>query len=225
MIASRLVARVKLQVPNIKETAADDNEILAMLSEACDEVNLRTKVYQGYTDFNIVAEQQIYPLSTNVPLYLGMAKERIQFKNSSDQWKFVNPKTLSWIEKKYPEYLNATSAAIPQWYWVEGDDVGFHQKPSTTKALGARLYHLKKANPMTNTDKYPWTGTTTEITALRPMDDAIVAYFKWKYSPAIGAVTDADLREKEFLMECQRSAKQVKRRPDLTGDYSYGIKI
>jgi hypothetical protein len=90
--------------------------------------------------------------------------------------------------------------------------------------LGGRLYHLKKANPMTASDHYPFSGTTTEITAFTVLDDAIIAYCRWKLAPAYGSVTDVDLREREFVNECRKGAAQVKRSPDLSMDESNGIK-
>ena len=78
---------------------------------------------------------------------------------------------------------------------------------------------------MSSGDHYPFTGSSTEITALTPLDDAIVAYARWKLSPAVGAVTDADLREQEFLKECRKGAMQIKRRPDLTSDSTFSINL
>lgn len=225
MKQSRFISRIKAQIPNIKETGVTDQEIMAYVNEGVDQANLFMKVYQTHTDFNVTAEKQIYSLAEIAPTYLGMVKKRAYFLDANSAWQPILPKTLDWIAKIYRQFLNVTSTSLPQWYWIEGDDLGFYPPPSITQASGGRLYHLKKATPMGNDDHYPWTGTTVELTALLPADDAIIAYVRWKLSPAIGSVTDADLRYAEFIKECRRAAMQIKRRPDMTFDQEYRIRI
>ncbi len=212
-------------MPNINETGIGDSYLITLLNQACDNVNLLTKVYDTHTDFNIVAEQGEYALSTNVPLYLGTANEGLFFKDSDDNWVDVIPKTKAWLSETYPNYLNASSSPIPRWYWIKGDTLSFYQKPSTSYTNGARLYHLRKSGLMETADHYPFSGNETEITAFLPLDDALIAYCRWKISPSFGTVTDQDLRYREFVVECQKGAKQIKRRRDLTNDSSYRMRI
>ena len=225
MKQSEFLFRLKLQIPNIKETGITDNQIVDLLSQAVDQVNLLTKVYKTYTDFSIVADQQIYNLSTIVPSYLGIDKKVIFLKDTNAEWQPLFPKTKDWISKIYRQWLNAESVTLPNWYWLDGDELGFYPPPDTAYTNGGRIYHFKKSTAMSNNDHYPWTGSTTQITAFIPLDDAIIAYVRWKLSPAIGAVTDADLRYQEFIAECKKGAQQIKRRPDLTTDSQYGITI
>ena len=224
MTLAEFIQRIKLQVPNLGQTGVTDAYLTTLLNTGINSVNALCKVYSGYTDFNIEAEKRIYELSLIVPRFLGRDKRGLFFKNSDDKWDDVIPKTEAWLSKKYPNYLNATSSAIPQYYYIQGNELGFYPPPSTSKTLGGRLYHLKKAHPMTASDHYPFSGTTTEITAFNPLDDAIIAYCRWKLAPAYGSVTDVDLREREFVNECRKAAAQVKRSPDLSMDSGNGIK-
>ena len=225
MKLSRFLVRLKSEVPSINQIGATDDQLTDILNEGVDKVNVFTKVYKGYTDFAIEAEKQIYNLSTVVPTFLGISKPGVFFKDSNSAWQVVYPKTLAWLSKTYPTFLNASSVAVPKWYWQEGDDLGFHNKPSTSLANGCRIYHLKKGTPMSSGDHYPFTGSTTQITAFEPLDDGILAYAKWQLTPAFGKMIDIDLGEQRFLKECRKGAKQIKRRPDLTLDSSYGIRI
>lgn len=225
MKLSEALFRLKLQIPNLKESGITDTELGTLLRQGCDKVNLLAKVYRTYTDFNIVADQSIYSLSTIAPTYLGIDKKVVYFKNSNGDWKDVIPKTKKWIEKVYPNYLNAASQSVPTWYWIEDNELGFYAPPSTSLTSGGRLYHLKKAGTLANNDHYFWSGNTTEVVALNALDDAIVAYVRWKLSPAVGAVTDSDLRYNEFITEVRLGASQIKRRPDLSIDDSYRINI
>ncbi len=223
MKLSELRTRVKIQTPNI--SGVDDDAINSLINKGCDEVNLYCKVYKGYTDFNIVANQMIYQLSVVAPFFLGMDNKVVYFKDANGQWQDLIPKTKVWIQKYYPDFLNVSSVAVPQWYFQEADELGFYQPPSTSLANGARVYHLKRRTDMGSDDAYPFSGGATEITALSPCDDAIIAYCRWKLSPAVGAVTDTDLRKAEFIAECARASKQIKRRPDIAIDHGFSINV
>lgn len=215
--------RVKLGVPNIGSTGISDDYLTTLINQAVDKVNLLTKVYRTYTDFDIEADTRIYDLSSIAPTYLGRDKRGLFFKDSNDKWQDLIPKTEAWLSERYPDYLNASSVTLPEYYYITGDELGFYPPASTAKTLGGRLYHLKKATEMTTDADYPFTGSTTEITAFEPLDDAIIAYCRWKISPSYGAVTDVDLREQEYLKECRKGAMQVKRSPDITNDSSVRI--
>lgn len=225
MTLAEFIQRIKLQVPNLGQTGVTDTYLKTLLNRAVDQVNLLTKVYAGYTDFNIEAEKRTYNLSSVAPLFLGRDKRGVFFKNRSDTWEDVIPKTEAWLSERYPDYLNSTAVELPEYYYIGGDEIGFYPQPSTSKALGARIYHLKKSNPMTNDAHYPFTGTTTEIGAFIPCDDAIISYVRWKLSPAFGAVSDVDLREREFINECRKAAMQVRRSPDIMNDSSAGMSV
>lgn len=223
MKLSEFIARIKLQVPNIGETGVTDDYLPVLLNSAVNAVNLLTKSYSGYTDFNIEAKKRTYDLSLVCPLFLGRDNRGLFFKDDSDKWKDIIPKTEAWLAETHPDYLNASSVVIPNYYFIGGDTLGFYPPPSTTNDLGARLYHLKKANPMTNADHYPFSGTTTEITALSPLDDAIIAFARWKLSPAFGSVSDVDVRYREYINECRIAAGQIRRSPDISNDSSNRI--
>ena len=225
MKLSEFIKRVKLAVPNTNQTGIEDDYITTLLNAGCDKVNLLTKVYKGYTDFNIVAEQRLYDFATYVPTYLGTAKKGLFFKDSDGNWQDIIPKTEAWLSEIYPDYLNSTSTSIPTWFYIEPTELGFHPPPSTAYAGGARLYHLKKANKMSGDDDFPFSGNTTEITALSALDDAIIAFCVWKLSPSFGQISDQDLRYREFILECKQAAKQIKRRRDLTGDSGYRMRL
>lgn len=221
MNGTNFIKRVKIAIPKLGTGGIQDADILELVSQAVDEVNLFAKVYKGFTDFNITANLQTYSLSSVAPNYLGPVKIPLKFKDANNKWQKVYPKTLPWIEQVYPDWLNASSTPVPKWYWIDGDELGFHFKPSTTKTSGARLYHLKKGTPIA-AGTFPFTGSSTELIALRPLDEAIIAWIKWKLEPSFGANTDIDIREREYMKLLARAARQIRRRPDYTSDSAYG---
>lgn len=225
MTLAEFVQRIKLQVPNLGQTGVKDPYLKTLINSSVNAVNALCKVYSGYTDFNIEAEKRTYELSLSVPTYLGRDKRGLFFKNSSDDWEDIIPKTEAWLSETHPDYLNASSVTIPDYYFINSDTLGFYPPPSTTKALGARLYHLKKANPMTNDAHYPFSGTTTEITAFSPLDDAILAWCRFKLSPAYGQASDVDIRYREYINECKIASMQIRRSPDLMNDSGKSMKL
>lgn len=227
MKLSRFIERLMSEVPSIGNlgSGASTTQLTALLNEGVFEVNALTKVYKGYKDIDIVAEQQIYQLSVVDTEFMGMDKPGVFFKDSNGDWCNVYPKTLTWLATRYPGFLNAESAAVPRWYWQDGDDLGFYNKPDASQTAGARIYRIKKPTNMGNDDHYPFSGSAIELVALRPLDDAILAYARWKLAPAFGKVTDVDMRRREFLDECRRGVKLIRRRPDMTIDSGYGIDL
>lgn len=223
MNLGEFIQRIKLQVPNIGETGVSDTYLRTLIHSAVNAVNALCKVYAGYTDFNIEAEKRVYNLSEVCPTYLGRDKRGMFFKDADDAWQEVIPKTEAWLASHYPDYLNATSTPIPQFYYIKGDELGFYPPPSTAKTLGCRLYHLKKGNAMTQDAHYPFSGTTVEISAFVPLDDAIVAFCKWKLNPSFGATTDTDIRYREYINECRIGSMQIRRSPDIGNDNNNGI--
>lgn len=225
MTLGQFIERIKLQVPNLGSTGVTEEYLTILLNSAVDAVNALCKVYDGYTDFDIEAGKSTYDLSSIVPTYLGRDKRGLFLKDSSDKWQDVIPKTEPWISETHPDYLNASSVLIPDYYYIKGNTLGFYPPPSTSKILGARLYHLKKSNPMSDDSHYPFSGTTTEITAFLPADDAIICYVRWKLNPAFGSVSDTDLRYREYINECKIASTQIRRSPDIIHDSDYGIKL
>jgi hypothetical protein len=218
MTLSDLLQRIKLQVPNINEIGVSDPYLTTLLNQACDQVNLLTKVYKTDTVFNIEADKMVYNLSSIVPTYLGSDKRGLFLLDANSEWQDVIPKTEAWLSETYPDYLNSSSVATPQYYWIDGDDLGIYPPASSDTTNGGKLFHLKKSTSMTEGTHYPFTGSATQITAFIPLDDALIAYVRWKLSPAFGQVTDIDLREREFISECRKGAMQIKRRKDLMND-------
>jgi len=211
--------RVRRQLPSATVESVSDQSIWDELNLGVDECNRYTQVYKGYTEFSSVANQQIYALSTYVPKYLGITKGGCWYLVGTSL-KELFPKTIRWMDLNIRNWRDL-SAAEPQWYWAEGDDLGLYPKPSTASTL--RIYHLKKSIPMDNANNYPWENTTTEITALQAMDNAIIAHAKWKLSTAVGK--EQDTFYAEFIREIQKAQTQIRRRPDIASHWDNFIRI
>jgi len=200
-------------VPSAKKSAISDSKVTTLLNQGCDEVNLLIQIYKGYTEFTSEADTGIYSLASNVPNYLGMSKNGVWWTTASSTLQRLFPKTMKWLDKRKENWRDGASGE-PQYYWQEGDDLGFDPTPSAARTV--RVYHLMKATPMTTSTKYPFTNGDSEVTAFRPLDDAIVAYARWKVANMLGKDKLGVLTEQEFIEITKRKARQVRRRPDIT---------
>ena len=215
MNLGEMILRVRRQLPAATVESVPSEVITTELNIGVNYVNRAVQVYQGYTEFNFVPEQQVYSLATVVPSYLGIVKSGVWWKDDSGTFKYRIAKTRRWLDSNIPNWRDATSG-VPFWYWVDGDELGFYLKPST--AWACRVYHLKKATAMDNNSNYPWMNSTTEVTALQPLDDAIISYAIWKLSAAVGKDTRETPEEALYLRELQKGMTQVRRRKDLMAD-------
>lgn len=212
---------IKTKVPQIKDTGITDDELTVIINRGCNEANLIARVFKGYTDFNIVADQQIYSISSIATTYLGMDKKALWIKDANDKLTYIFPKTEEWLNKKIQFWRDADSTTMPQYYVPDGDNLIIYPACNENRTNGGRLYHIKKAIDMSNDDNYPFSNTTTEMTALIPLDKAIISYCRWQIAPVLNKDTMEDQTEKLFYRDCNMASKQIKRRPDLGNDSDY----
>ena len=221
MKLTELISRVRRQIPSATVESVSDDIITSELNHGVDECNLLAEVYKSYTEITLTAEKQIYSLSEKVPNYLGIAKNGVWYFNSSGVSKYLFAKTIRWLDLYMRNWRDLTSGE-PQWYWIDGDDLGFFRKPD--QANKAWVYHLMKSTPMDSNDNYPWFNKTTE-SIFRPFDNAITAYAVWALSSSVGKENTKSALWQEFIMQLTKATQQVKRRRDLVSDYDYYLRI
>lgn len=215
MNCGEMLNRLRRAIPSLTVESASDDVLRGELNIAVNEVNRWAQAYTGYTEFNFVPEQQLYPISQYVPRYLGITKSGVWWQDASSTFQYRIAKTMRWLDLTIPNWRDAPSGQ-PFWYFIDGNNIGFYQKPST--AYKVRVHHLMKAIPMDNNNNYPWENTTTELTALQPLDDAIVAFARFRLSPAVGKEGNENPIWQEYLREINKAMQQIRRRKDLTSD-------
>lgn len=213
MTLGDMIDRVRRLIPQATVESFSDVVITQELNFAVDAVNRATQVYAGYTEFESVAEKQIYSLSEYVPNYLGLTKSGVWWEDAGGSFKYRVAKTIRWLDTYIPNWRDASSGE-PFWYWVDGDDLGFYRKFSAVRTV--RVYHLMKSKKMDNKDNYPWKNTTSEVTAFQSLDDAIIAYARWKLLPSVGK--DETPEEAYYKRELKKGMIEVRRRKDLIAD-------
>jgi hypothetical protein len=223
MNLGQMISRVRRMNPGATVESISDQVITDELNHGCDEINLLTQTYFSYTEFNSVANQQMYSLPIYVPTYLGIRKEGVWWYTSAGKSWYLFPKTLKWLDLHIRNWRDAAAGNNPTWYWIEGDELGFYPKPSGVNKI--RMYHLKEATKMDNSNNYPWTNTVLELGSMRPYDNALVAYARWAISPASATPSKEDPLYQRFLAEVNKARTQANRRPDFTSDFDYFERI
>lgn len=220
--------RVRRQLPQSGGTAdMAQSTIWSEINNGVDKVNLIVQAYKTYVNVSNDPNVQIYSLSDICPGFLSMAKSGVIWFNTDGQSisPVPFPVTLRWLDNHIPNWRNQpVISGNPNWYWHEGDDLGFDVRTtqaSTNANKDFRVHYLLKATPMTNSDNYPWTNLTTELTALKACDDAICAYAVWKLAPAVLDQNGNNYYEGQFKRECQLASLQVKRQWDMTSSPFY----
>lgn len=221
MKLSQLIARVKRQIPQATSASFPDSIITAELNHACDECNLFAQVYKGYTDFTATIGQSIYSISEKVPNYLTLEKSGVWLYTTAGKSKWLFPKSRRWFDIYIRNWRDQANSE-PAWYWVQGDELGLWPPPLSANTI--RVHHLMKATPMSANDNYPWWDKTTEMSSLRAMDNAIVAYAVWKLMPGAMDKEGRNYYEEDFFKTLQRGAAQIKRRPDIATDWDFYIR-
>lgn len=226
MILGDYLTRCKVKIPAIKATGIPDPDLTAIINEAVIEVNLITKVYRGYTNFNIVNGLSIYPLSQYVPTFQQIVTAGLWVTITGQATDLVRviPRTEEWLNKRLPSWRSALPGTLAQYYYQSADNLLIYPPMSGNIVNGARLHHLILPTPMAG-DAYPFTGSNVEITALRPLDKAVIEYVRWTLDPALAMVNGEDAGYARFVAFCQTAMKQIKAKPDAINYYDVGISV
>lgn len=224
MILNDFLTRCKVKIPAVKTTGLADADLIKIINEAVVEVNLITKVYRGYTNFNIVNGLSLYPLSKYVPLFQQIVTAGLWVTATGDVKDMVRviPRTEEWLNKRLPSWRSALPSTLAQYYYQSADNLMVYPPMNANIVNGARLHHTILPTPMAG-DAYPFTGTGIEITALRPLDKAIIEYVRWTLDPALAMVNGEDTGYARFLAFCNTAMKQIKAKSDAINYYDVAM--
>lgn len=227
MKLSELITRCKIKIPNLKISGINDDDLTVIINEGVREVNLLTQVYRGYTDFNVVANKQSYSLAIIAPTFLQIVTAGLWVCTSGlpADLKRVIPRTEEWLNKRTPNWRAASAATLPQYYYQSGDDLVMYPAMNAAITTGGRIHHTLVPTPMSNGNHYPFSGTTTQITQLLPLDKAIVEYVRKELAPTFNEKTGEDISEKRFYAQCLLAKRQVKARPDAINYYDTAVSV
>lgn len=227
MKGSELITRCKIKIPNLKETALSDSDILTLINEAAVEINLLAKTYRGSTTFARVANQQEYALSTYAPNFQQVVTAGLWMLDSTtSKYKRIIPRTEEWLNKRVPNWRDADpGTGLPQYYFITGNTLTIYPAVSSDLTNGMRLYHTILPTDMSNGDQYPFSGSGTELKVFRPFDNAIVEYVRWIIAPNLNQQAGEDPLYNRFLQFVNRAKNQIRSIPDAINYYDTAIQV
>jgi len=228
MTLNDLKTLARAYVPGAKTSVINDTVLELILNNGAKEVAAITICLKANTQFNAVADQREYSLSSVVGDFLVMDDPGLWWNEGGTHWKQLIPKTMKWLDENRANWRDEDSGN-PMYYYQEGDTIGVHPKPDTTLASGFHIYYGRKPTPMTDATHYAFEGST-EIDQLSLFDEAILYYWKWKVGPALNKDNSDDFRKNEnaFYNEVARKLALFRRRPDMSAsryNQMQGMKI
>jgi hypothetical protein len=211
-----LLSYIRLRCPEVSQSSVvSDANILIITNLVCSEFLDATEALPTYKDFNCVANQQVYSISTNITDFMRMDKMGVWWYDSVNKfWKELKPRTLEWIIEVEPTWINRDAGA-PLYYWQQGDDIGLHPKPDTSYASGIRCYYFKQSVDMSSTTHYPFSGSTTQYPFLKQYDETIVDGVRYKILQMVGKANLAEEAKLMFFTKCSSIKGFLKERVDL----------
>lgn len=219
-----LRTRCQLKIPNIKTSGVTPDALNSLINEAVEQVNLLAKVYRGYTDFNIVANQAQYQLSIIAPTFQQMVTAGLWVRNSSTgKLLRVIPRTVEWFNKRLPTWRDATPTNISQYYYREGDDLMLYPAMNANQVAGGRIHHTFIPATMNQDSNFPFSGTDKEITSFQPLDRAIVEYVRCELDPSLNQITGEEMRYPSFVNLVNLGMRQIKAKGDAMNYYDVGM--
>lgn len=176
---------IRAYVPSAKVAVISDTLLNMIVKRGVDDVNEYGGFLLGSGFISVVAGTQSYEIFSSIEDFYAMGKSAVWWYNGIE-WRELVPKTRKTMNEDYPYWRDA-EAGTPIAYFVENGILTVHPKPLTSQVNGFRIDdYIKAAAEMDSDDDYPFSGSTTEMINLRPLDDAIIDYCRWKLALPLG---------------------------------------
>jgi hypothetical protein len=220
MTWTNFLVYLRLKIPEAASTVITDANMLIITNLICTEFADLTECLQTYTQFDTVAEQQIYKISTEIPTFLRIRKEGAYwYDTDNSRWIYLRSRTFAQLSERERTWINRDSG-IPLYFWIEGDEMGLHPKPDTTTTgdSGVRVYHFAQSTDMTAGGHYPISGSTTKYPHISQYDEVLVEGVKYRVKDILGKKQEAGQVQQIFYAKCEKIKGELRERPDLIKD-------
>lgn len=189
--------------------------ILQILNSGVLDITKKSKCLKANKQFNVVAGQGQYSLTTVIGNFL-IADDSGLFWNNGTEFTEVYPKTLKYFDNFYPNW-RSLSPGNPQDYSIDGDIITVVLTPNTSLANGFWLYYVPMSVDMVNSNDFPFVGSGNEIPRLRIFDEALEAYCRWKISPILNKDGN-DQTQIIYKSTLDEAVDLYNQRPDLVSE-------
>jgi len=228
MTLDEMIEEFRYLMPGAKSTVMNDTRVTTLLNRGVRKCNEIAQIYGDDDTIDLAEGIYKYSISEELPTMLDIDKSGCWFLDGT-KWRKVYPKTEKWMDENIQNWrdvvADSNAYGNTRYVWTKGDDIYIYPAPDEAITGGLKVYFLVDPTDMSNGSNYPWHNTTTEIKRLRPMDDAIIAYARWKSSATLGKDSKGALTQQEFRKEVIRAKRQVNKRLDIEFDRDYGMKF
>ncbi len=218
MTLDQLRALIRTYAPGANINAVPNATLDIIINKGVADLNEFGMLLKSEKTFDVVANQLRYSLSTNIPDFITPDKGGLWWNSgtaASPGWKELYPRTKKWLDT-YRKDWRVSSAGDDQYYAVEPTELIIFPVSDTALTAGFWMMYIAKSVDMTLGTHYPFSGSTTEITSLAPLDDAIIDYARWKLADPIGKDKKGILTEADYLKSRKEKLRIVKRRVDIS---------
>ena len=206
----------RARVPGAKATTIPEAVLTLILNQGKDELCSITRCLPENSKFDVVAEQAEYDLTSSLTRFI-MPQESGCWWNAGDgtttNWQKLDAVTIKWLDENKPSWRDSSSGS-PLYYYIEGDKLNIHPKPSTALTNGLWMYYFQKSEDMSNDAHFPF-GGANEISRLAILSEAILLYWEMRANFMLNEEELALRARDTYIRERSEKLMLLNVRPDL----------
>lgn len=210
---------IRAYVPGAKISVINNTILNLLINKAVDDVNSFGGLLLTDKTFDVEAEKMDYDILTDVADdFATMDRPGIWWNagtSSVTNWIQIDPKTEKWLDIFHTNWRDESSSD-PKYYVYKNGKVKIFPKPKTALDDGFWIYFVQTSAYMTLGTHYPFSGSTSELTHLRDMDDPIIDYVRWKLARPLGKTAVGVINKQEYEDVRREKMEIVKRRVDIS---------
>ena len=218
-LISALQTQARLYITEIADTnSLSDANLLSLLNYAAREFMRRAEAYPTSTTFTTTASTALYLLSQYVTTYASVHKDGLWWYNGT-KWKQLDAETRASLSQKFPDWLNS-AAGNPARYFIEGNSIYVHPKPSATVANALQLFHFARSQDGSAATKYIFTNDTSlELGFLVDYEDVLFDFIRAKVDGMNNRRQSSIENMNVFYQRCEEAKQKLAYRADLIRSY------
>jgi hypothetical protein len=213
---------IRSMVPSANRGAVDNTLLEVLINKGVKEVN---NLAMGYCDevyFSIVADIEKYNIRDIATDFVIPGKSGMWMNKgtvAAPTWDQLDAVNRAYLDRNHPNWIN-TGSGTPLYYFVEAGKVITYPTPDAALANGFWFPdYIKAPTKMTVDTQYPFTATTSELSDLEPLDDAIIDYVRWHLKHSVGSDQKGLVTRQEFEGVVRRCSRLIGRRPDYISNH------
>jgi len=216
MNLGELMTMARTLVLEAKANVIGNTELQLILNDGAVEVASRSLCLKTNDKIPTVADQAEYDLTAQLDRYLVMDKPGVWYRNTtSEEYQRLIPRTMKYMDEHKPAWRDLDGDR-PEEYIIHGDELILVPAPATAITEAIWIYYGQAPQTMTDEEEHYPFGFTTEIHRLKPLQQAILAYWRWRAAMALNkGIQIEDALEARFERELSKQVSLVDRRKDI----------